>query len=138
MRSRIRKAASCDKVQELNVYVVIQRKVKLLVLKRSDSEIWEFSGGGIEFGEHPSQAAEREVLEETGLRVKAGKLICATSSVYSKGNLQKHSLYFVYLAKSARGKVSLSKEHSAYKWVSKSEAKKLRLGYNAIPVLGYL
>jgi len=43
----------------------------LLVQRRDRAPLWSFPGGAIEPGETAEQAAEREALEETGLRVQA-------------------------------------------------------------------
>lgn len=48
---------------------------EVLLQKRADSNQWGFPGGAIEIGETPQMAAVREVKEETGLDVEAGKLI---------------------------------------------------------------
>jgi ADP-ribose pyrophosphatase YjhB (NUDIX family) len=45
-----------------------------LVRERQDGG-WTLPGGWADVGDVPSQAAEREVLEEAGFRVKACKLI---------------------------------------------------------------
>jgi len=37
--------------------------------------LWQFPAGAIEAGESPEQAAVRETLEETGLKVEAASLI---------------------------------------------------------------
>lgn len=42
---------------------------------------WAFPGGHLEFGETYFQCAEREALEETGLRVKAVRMITVTNYV---------------------------------------------------------
>ncbi len=36
---------------------------------------WEFPGGKVESGEDPRHAAERECLEECGIRVRAGDVV---------------------------------------------------------------
>lgn len=43
-------------------------------------EYWTLPGGGIEKGETPAEAAEREVLEETGLRLTAERFLFATTN----------------------------------------------------------
>ncbi|MEV6696264.1 NUDIX hydrolase [Streptomyces sp. NPDC051453] len=51
---------------------------KVLMVRRRISEgelMWQFPAGGIEAGETPEDAAVRETLEETGLTVKAVRLL---------------------------------------------------------------
>jgi 8-oxo-dGTP diphosphatase len=54
---------------------------------------WQLPGGWIESGESPRQAAQREVLEETGLSLGKPQFVGITSNVFSR---HKHSvsLYF--------------------------------------------
>jgi 8-oxo-dGTP diphosphatase len=123
-----------EKIQELNAYLVIRNKGKLLLLQRHN-RIWEFPGGGVEFGESPKEAALREAQEETGLVAKEARLIGATSAVFESKGREKHAVYAVYIAKSFKGKLLLSCEHLQAKWATAPEAKKLKLGLNAKPVL---
>jgi len=58
------------------VAVIVNKDNKILLLKRADGKKiwmpskWALVGGGIEKGETPQQACEREILEETGLEIK--------------------------------------------------------------------
>jgi 8-oxo-dGTP diphosphatase len=55
---------------------VVTRGALVLIGRRADgTPPWVFPGGKIEPGESPEHAAVREVLEETGLRVRATGLI---------------------------------------------------------------
>jgi 8-oxo-dGTP diphosphatase len=49
--------------------LMVRRRVKEGALS------WQFPAGGIEAGESPEEAAVRETLEETGLEVKAIRLL---------------------------------------------------------------
>lgn len=42
---------------------------------------WYLPGGGIEFGESPAECAVRETQEETGLSIRLGSLLMASSDV---------------------------------------------------------
>lgn len=55
--------------------VVFQEDAILLVQEKSDNGRWTLPGGWADVGESPTEAVEREVLEESGFRVKANKLL---------------------------------------------------------------
>ena len=52
-----------------SVTVVVNENNEYLLEERADDGFFDFPGGRIEEGETPKEAAERELLEETGLIV---------------------------------------------------------------------
>jgi len=48
---------------------------KVLLTRRTDNGQWCLPGGRMEPGESAAEACEREVLEETGLKIRVGRLI---------------------------------------------------------------
>jgi len=125
------------KVQELNAYLVLFNEGRILLLKRK-SELWEFPGGGVEWGENPQDTAIRETREETGLTAQNLSFFMITSATYEKELDEKHSVYIVYKGE-ARGKdVVLSGEHTEFRWVMPHEAKYMKLAMNAEPILEML
>ncbi len=56
--------------------VFYQNKVLLVLRGQAPAKgMWAIPGGGVELGETLQAAAEREVMEETGLRIEAGEVI---------------------------------------------------------------
>ena len=58
--------------------IVHDRARRLLLIRRGQEPgrgLWSVPGGRVEAGETAAQAVEREVLEETGLRVRAGQVL---------------------------------------------------------------
>ena len=57
---------------------------RVLLVRRRDSGNWELPGGRVELAETASTAAEREVIEESGIAIKvtrlAGVYTCQRSS----------------------------------------------------------
>ena len=125
------------KIQELNVYVVPNNNGRILLLKRS-SDLWEFPGGAVEWGESPEQAARRELSEETGLSIGPLKLLGITSATYEKDGNEKHSVYVVYSGETSSDRHSISGEHSEARWLMPHEAKFMKFCLNAEPVLELL
>jgi lipoyl(octanoyl) transferase len=63
------------------IVVVVRRDGEFLVLRRAPERLgyWFLAAGGLEPDETPSEAAERELLEETGLRAPIRPLPVALS-----------------------------------------------------------
>ena len=51
--------------------IVVDAGGRVLMHRRSDNGLWGLPGGAVEAGESVGEAAEREVLEETGVTVRA-------------------------------------------------------------------
>lgn len=54
---------------------VFDAEGRILLMQRADNRLWAMPGGMVEVGETAAQAAEREFWEETGVRVRAERLI---------------------------------------------------------------
>ncbi|ARK30043.1 Diadenosine hexaphosphate hydrolase [Halalkalibacter krulwichiae] len=75
------------KIDELKAgvaVVILNEKKQVLLQKRSDVGLWGIPSGHIEIGETVSEAAIREVKEETNLDIRIKKLI----GVYSDPDSQ--------------------------------------------------
>jgi 8-oxo-dGTP diphosphatase len=115
---------------ELNAYAVPMRDGKVLVLQRKDG-LWEFPGGGVEFGEHPEKAAQREMMEETAISGTNFRFIGITSATYPKDGVQKHSVYIVYSCDAGPQELKISGEHMDGRWMTVGELRYMKMGFNA-------
>jgi 8-oxo-dGTP pyrophosphatase MutT (NUDIX family) len=87
---------------------------KILLTRRSDNGRWCLPGGAMDAGESAQECCEREVFEETGLHVRATRLVGVYSDPnlvleYADGNrVQVVALHFE--AEVIRGELGLSDE----------------------------
>jgi ADP-ribose pyrophosphatase YjhB (NUDIX family) len=91
-----------------------ETREKVLVTRRSDNGRWCLPSGAVDPGETVEEACIREVLEETGLRVRVTRLIGVYSSpdmlvVYPDGN-KWHLIAFSFEAEVVGGELRLSDE----------------------------
>lgn len=107
---------------------------KVLLTQRADNGRWCLPGGHMESGESAAEACEREVLEETGLKVCATRLLGVYSNpdqlvIYQDGN----KAFFVVLSFEAQvleGELRLSDETTAFGWFTLEEMKSMPMHAN--------
>jgi 8-oxo-dGTP pyrophosphatase MutT (NUDIX family) len=100
--------------------IIVSSAKQILLLKRADDDQWmpgkwALAGGGIEDGESPEIAAEREVMEEVNLSVTK---LQECAKLYE--NEQHGVIYLARCADESTLEVDPS-EHSEHAWVSLSE-----------------
>ena len=99
---------------------------KILLIRRAKEDDfpgrWELPGGSIDNGEDLKSAIEREVLEETGLTVKAVSPISIIKHINPHGREVVRITYECILK--SVPEINLSKDHDSYRWVESADLKK--------------
>ena len=105
----------------IDVRGAVFRQNKLLLVRERADGGWTMPGGWADVGDVPSQAAEREVWEEAGFRVKVRKVV----GIYDAnrfGPLQLyHSYKLIFLCDILSGEASSSIETSEASFFGKDE-----------------
>ncbi len=98
------------------VTAYIMRQDAFLLLKRTNPPlVWGPPGGRLELHEEPLSGMKREVLEETGLRVRSRGIVDTWfGTVVGIGQL----LSINYLCCISSGQLRLSEEHSDFRWLT--------------------
>ncbi len=98
---------------------------------------WGFPKGNIEVGEKEQDAGIREVQEETGISkiVLIDNFREKVHYIYKRQRKTIHKEVVYFLAKSNEKEVTLSFEHSGYKWLCYGDALKQLSFENAKTVL---
>ena len=108
---------------------VVMNGGKYLVLLRSARalffpEHWDFPGGKLEKGENPFLGVEREIFEEIGVRIKTTRVVGIYEMVIANDALRFVIYETIPLEKWG---ITLSPEHSAFRWVARDELLTLRV-----------
>lgn len=83
-------------VSGLGAGILIFHNNKVLLVQMNYGRFkgsWIIPGGSVDKGEHPSETAVRELLEETGLRGKETGLLAVRHRIHSNENA---NVYFVF------------------------------------------
>lgn len=118
------------------VSAIVTNGRRVLISKRNDGRPpWAFIGGQIGPGESPADAAVREVKEETGLRIAAGREIGRRIHPVTER-------WMVYIAATVEGDadafVNDADELAEVRWVTPAEADKLTGNQIYEPVRAHL
>lgn len=111
-----------------------EKREKVLLTQREDNGRWCLPGGHMESGESAAEACEREVWEETGLKVRATRLLGVYSNpdqlvVYKDGA----KAFFVVLnfeAEVLEGELGLSNETTDFGWFTLKDMDSMQIHAN--------
>ena len=101
---------------------------RLMLVQRTDSGLWALPGGAAEVGEPPAHVAEREAAEETGLVVRARRLIgIFDNRVKAQWESPVHMYHLLFECELLGGEPVRTSETLDFRWVTRDEATTLPL-----------
>lgn len=124
----------------LAVGAVVFKDRHILLVKRKNAPakgMWTIPGGRVELGETLKQAAAREILEETGIRIKAGKPVYSFEVIErdKTGTIRFH-YYIVDLAcEYESGRIKPGDDAVDAQWISEKELNRLQINPEARKLL---
>jgi ADP-ribose pyrophosphatase YjhB (NUDIX family) len=77
---------------KVDVRGAVVREGKILLVQEVTDGFWSLPGGWADLGQSPREMAEREVLEESGMRVKAQKVV----AIYDANRVEPFEFYHAY------------------------------------------
>ncbi|MGW8380185.1 NUDIX domain-containing protein [Streptomyces sp. ODS28] len=111
--------------------VVRNNQGDLLLIHKTDNDLWALPGGGHDVGESVSETVVREVQEETGIKVSVKRVTGLYTDpqhvmAYDDGEVrQQFSICFA--AEPVSGELRTSSESKEVRWVSPSDLDALNI-----------
>ena len=122
------------------VGAVVIHDNRVLLVKRGKPPSfgqWAIPGGSVELGETLQAAAEREILEETGVRIEAGEIIYTFENIDFDEEKQPRFHYVIVdlAGRYINGEPVGRDDAEAARWVSADEVANLDVNANTLDLL---
>ena len=109
-------------VPSVNV-VVVNDAGEILLIRRTDNDNWALPGGAMDLGESLPDAAVRETVEETGVRVEITGLVGIYTDprhviLYTSNGEARQEFSVVFTARPVGGEPTPSDESSEVCWIA--------------------
>jgi ADP-ribose pyrophosphatase len=122
------------------VGAIVFNDSKILLVRRAKppaEDLWAIPGGSVEIGETLKAAAEREILEETGIRICAGEPVLAFDVLDRDGDgrVRFHYVIVDLMAEYLQGEPQAGDDALEASWVSADELKKLNVSSTTLDLL---
>jgi ADP-ribose pyrophosphatase len=116
----------------VGVGAIVFREGKILLVKRARDPgrgLWAIPGGRLEYGETLQQATEREILEETGITIRAGEPYYTFDLIErdESGGIRFHYVIVDLLAEYVAGELQGNDEVEDLRWVGPEELGRLEV-----------
>jgi 8-oxo-dGTP diphosphatase len=114
----------------VGVGAVVLRNGRVLLVRRGDEPargLWAIPGGGLKLGETLQQGAEREILEETGIVIRAGAPVFTCDSLERDGDgcVRFHYVIVDMSADYVSGDARAADDALEARWVSPAEIRSI-------------
>lgn len=124
----------------LGVGALIFRRDSILLVERGREPLkgyWSLPGGLVETGELLTAAVTREILEETGLRIKPVEIFEIFERIIpdAAGHTEYHYVLIDYLCKVVGGELNAADDVSNVQWVRRTALKNFRLTEGTLGVI---
>jgi 8-oxo-dGTP diphosphatase len=122
------------------VGAVVFKDERVLLVRRGQppaENLWAIPGGSVELGETLQEAAEREILEETGITIRAGEPVY-TFDVIDRDRIGKIRFHYVIVDLSAdyiAGKPKAGDDAIEASWVRVQEIDELQVSRPTLKLL---
>lgn len=124
----------------LAVGAVVFKDDKILLVKRGNApaeNMWAIPGGKVELGETLKEAAQRELLEETGIRIKAGDPVYSFEVIQrnESGKILFHYFIVDLEAQYLSGDIKPADDAKDAAWISEENLNKIKVNPNTLKLL---
>lgn len=128
------------KVPRVAVGAVVIHQGRVLMVRRAQSPSrgrWSVPGGVVELGESLQQAAEREVFEETGIRIRALKPVFTFDHIHrdDQGRIAYHYVVIDLAAEYLSGEPVPGDDAAEAGWLTPAELDRLPVGPRTLKML---
>lgn len=125
---------------QAGVGAIVFHQNRVLLVKRGQAPNagqWAIPGGRIRLGETLQQAAEREILEETGVHIKAGEPVFAFDVIQQneQADCQLHYVVVDLAAEYISGEPVAGDDAAEARWISAAELGSLQVNQITLQLL---
>ncbi|WP_022665716.1 NUDIX hydrolase [Desulfospira joergensenii] len=116
----------------LAVGAVVFKEDRILLVQRGNPPakgVWAIPGGSVELGETLKQAVQREILEETGIRIRAGEPVYSFESIERDrdGKIRYHYYIVDFEAEYLGGEIRAGDDAEKAEWVSADQLDRMEI-----------
>jgi len=122
------------------VGAIVFRNSRVLLVRRAQppsQDLWAIPGGRVEIGETLQEAAEREILEETGITIQAREPVYTFDYIERDGSELPRFHYVIIdmIADYVRGEIRAGDDAADARWVSAEELAGLKVSSKTVRLL---